>query len=69
MTVKVSSKDMVVTKSPDKLQVVVSVLSTTAGSRSPNIAYFVYQPFLKGEDYPSLVKVWDNKNDDIYDNL
>ena len=27
------------------------------------------EEFLQGEDYPALVNVWDNKDDDIFDTL
>lgn len=52
-------------ESPDKSQVAVSVRALIAGSDYPNISYYVYQPFLRGEDYPALVNVWED--DDIFD--
>jgi len=34
------------------------------------IKYFIYRdPALNGEDYPALVKVWDNDVDAIYDSI
>ena len=43
--------------------------STAAGS--VDVAYFVMQEPtpLEGEDYPALVKVWDNDVDAIYDTV
>ena len=50
--------------------VVVSVPYTEANSVYDY--YNVYksdEPYLRGEDYPVLVKIWDNQEDDIYDTL
>jgi len=69
MATKLSSEAMEVTESPDKRLLAVSVQATAAGSNYSNIAYYVYQPFLYGEDYTALVNVWDNKDDDVFDNL
>lgn len=44
------------------------VTVTTAGSA--DVKFFVMGPsFLRGEDYPSLVRVWDNGDDAIFDRL
>ena len=50
--------------------VAVSVPYTQAGSTY--IEYYVYNPeesYLCGEDYPSLVEIWNNQEDDIYDTI
>lgn len=41
----------------------------TAGS--DDVSYFVYKSAdaLRGEDYPALVRVWDNDTDALYDTL
>jgi len=72
MTTKHYLEDMLqVSESDDKKMVAVSVSDTVAGS--PDITVFLYQPleepFLRGDDYPSLVHVWNNKEDDIYDTI
>jgi hypothetical protein len=77
MSVKVALKDLVVSESQNEQLLSISVLATAAGSNYSNIAYFIYrpltpisdEPFLHGEDYPTLVKAWDNKDDDIFDDL
>ena len=77
MATKLSSKNMVINESQDKLLLSVSVRATAAGSSFGDISYYVYnkplvshvEPFLCGGDYPSLVRVWDNKDDDIFDNI
>ena len=70
MPTKIISKDVLLeNESLDKRLVAVSVRATSAGSDYANIAYFIWQPFLRGEDYPALVNVWDNKDDDIFDEL
>ena len=62
-----------VSESVDNNMVAVSVPDTVAGSA--NIILFncrplrADKPFLRGEDYPVLVQVWDNREDDIYDTL
>jgi hypothetical protein len=69
--------NMIVSESKDTHQVAVSVSSTVAGTNYSNIRFYVYQPldthieqpFLQGEDYPTLVRTWNNKDDDIFDNL
>ncbi len=48
----------------------VSVSNTEPGNASA--IYYVYkpdEPYLHGEDYPALVKIWNNQEDDIYDTL
>ena len=67
-------QDMQVSESEDKLIQAVSLQSNVAGSS--DITFFIYKPlpradapFLHGEDYPALVKAWDNKEDDIFDTL
>ena len=30
-------------------------------------AFFFCEPFLRGEDYPVLVEIWVNEDDEIYD--
>lgn len=30
-------------------------------------AFFFCEPYLRGEDYPVLVRIWDNEDDKIYD--
>ena len=62
-----------VIESQDKRIVAVSA-SIIAGNS--DIKYFIYrpsprndEPFLKGEDYPALVKAWDNEDDKIFDTL
>ena len=73
MPTKLYPKNMQVDESEDKSIVAVSVQSNEAGSS--DITFFIYQPlridtpFLRGEDYPALVQAWDNKYDDIFDNL
>lgn len=67
MATKLYPKDMQVVESEDKSIVSVLLQSNVAGSS--DIAFFIYQPFLRGEDYPALVQVWDNRDDDIFDNL
>ncbi len=69
-----TTKDMLqVSKSGDNKMVAVSVPDTVAGSA--DITLFIYdhlradKPFLRGDDYPVLVQIWDNKEDDIYDTL
>ena len=51
--------------------VAVYVPDTVAGSA--DVAWFILnvpdEPYLRGEDYPALVKIWDNEEDAIYDNL
>jgi len=34
-----------------------------------NIAFAPPRPYLRGEEYPALVKVWDNNDDAIFDAL
>jgi len=55
----------------DKISIVaVFVPFTEAGSA--HIDCYVYkpdEPYLRGEDYPALVEVWNNQEDDIYDAL
>jgi len=78
MAAKVKPSSMEVSESSDNplpLMVAVSVGATVGGSS--DISYYVYPfpvthpqgPFLCGEDYPALVHVWGNKDDDIFDNL
>lgn len=74
MTTKHYTEDMLqVSESVDNNMVAVSVPNTVAGSA--DITLFICgslradEPFLRGEDYPVLVQVWDNKEDDIYDTL
>ena len=67
MPTKLHPKTMQVDESEDKRVVAVSVESHEAGSS--DITFFVYAPFLQGEDYPALVQAWDNKDDDIFDSL
>jgi hypothetical protein len=77
MTLKIAPEDLVVGESQNDQFLTISVLATAAGSNYSNIAYFICQPlpraveepFLSGEDYPTLVNAWDNKDDDIFDNL
>lgn len=68
MVTKHYSENMLqVSESANKNVVAVSVQETAAGSA--DITFFYYQPFLRGEDYPALAQVWDNKEDGIYDTL
>lgn len=67
MATKLYPKDMQVVESKDKSILTVSVQSNVAGSS--DITFFIYESFLWGEDYPALVQVWNNKDDDIFDNL
>ena len=67
MKVELYPKDIQVEESEDKQLVAVSLQSNVAGSS--DITFFVYQPFLRGEDYPALVHAWDNKDDDVFDSL
>ena len=74
MTTKHYTENMLqVSESIDNNVVAVSVADTAAGSA--DITLFDCRhlhadaPFLRGEDYPVLVQVWDNKEDDIYDTL
>ncbi len=74
-------KDPVVSESHEDQQTsrltAVSVRATAAGSSYSNVVYYVFQPlmprieepFVCGEDYPSLVRAWDNKDDDIFDSV
>jgi hypothetical protein len=43
------------------------VTVTTAGSDEVRVV--VVAPFLRGEDYPALVRVWDNDDDAIFDTM
>lgn len=64
--------DMQVDESVDKSMLVVSVQSVAAGSVDMAVIYqsnISDEPFIQGEDYPALVRAWDNKNDDIFDIL
>ena len=62
---------MEVFESKDGLMQAVIVDKLVAGSS--DITYFIFRPtirdrpFLQGEDYPALVKAWDNKDDAIFD--
>jgi len=67
MSVELYPENIQVDESKDKKLVAVSVQNNVAGSS--DITFFIYEPFLRGEDYPALVHIWDNKDDDIFDNL
>jgi len=79
MATKVKPGEMKVIESRDGQRVTVSVDFFVGSITSGNsdAFYYVYpapilhaqEPFLCGEDYPALVHVWDNKDDDIFDNL
>jgi hypothetical protein len=66
MQVEIYPKNIQVTESKDKQLVAVSAPNVAGSS---DITLFVYRPFLQGEDYPALVHAWDNKDDDIFDNI
>ena len=45
-------------------------VSSIAAAGNADVKYYVYRDrALKGEEYPALVRVWDNDVDDIYDTL
>ena len=75
MATRVKPGYMIVSESPDKQLVAVSVGATASGSCEvvyydcQSLATHIQKSFLCGEDYPALVHVWDNKYDDIFDNL
>ena len=56
-----------ISESTDEHVIAVSVQALEAGS--PFVDYYIYEPFLSGEDYPALVRIWDNQEDAIYDTL
>lgn len=48
----------------------VTVLTqTVAGSIEVRFLIIQAPPFLRGEDYPALVRVWDNDDDAVFDSL
>lgn len=77
MPVTTRKSKLHVSQSRTSLAVSVAVSPGTIAAGSTDINIFVYQPrpphvegpFLAGEDYPSLVSVWDNSDDDIFDTL
>ncbi len=63
---------------PNPLRVGMAVpiqLVTEAAFGSSVISYFVWPdseddvPFVRGEEHPSLVAIWDNEEDDVFDSL
>ena len=71
MTVKIYPEILQVVESADKNLIAISIENNVAGSS--DITFFTYKPldesFLRGTDFPTLVRAWDNKDDDIFDNL
>jgi hypothetical protein len=61
------TKDIQVVESEDKR--LLSILNPKTEAGSSDITFFIYEPCLQGEDYPALVQAWDNKDDDIFDNI
>ena len=54
----------------DFIMIAVTPALSQAGTAETNTSFFIFdEPFLRGEDYPALVRIWDNEEDDIYDNL
>ena len=55
----------------DNIDVVtVYVPCTEAGGSYDAIQiYELDEPYLRGDDYPTLVEVWNNQEDEIYDTL
>ena len=45
-----------------------AVVTVTAAG-SDEVRLFPFAPFLRGEDYPALVRVWDNDDDAIFDTM
>jgi len=43
------------------------VTVTEAGS--DEVRLFRFAPFLRGEDYPALARVWDNDDDAVFDTM
>ena len=47
-----------------------STIATVAVAGSIDVSYYIFDDHaLSGEDYPALVRVWDNDADAIYDTL
>ncbi len=64
---------LLISESIENNMVAVSLPVTTAGSIDTSLficgPIHANEPFIHGEDYPILIQVWDNKEDDIYDTL
>jgi len=67
MAVELYPTSIQIDETTDKQLLAVTVENNVAGSA--DITFFIYEPVLRGEDYPALVRAWDNEGDDIFDNL
>lgn len=58
-------RKVILSESINRNMVTVCVDELVAGV--PEAKYIFHEPFLRGEDYPTLVELWDNEEDSIYD--